>query len=543
LGCSSKPFNSVAYGLPVSYRKTYKEEVFKMSASMGKGDRNTERKVKPASKESGKAKKSGKLSDRFYNIIAIVIAVVLVVSIGVAIFQNVVSSGKFFVAATVGNEKIYPHELNYYYIGAYMNFVNSYGDYLYLFGLDTSMPLKAQKYSEDKTWHRYFLDTALNSLHEVKSLYREAVAAGETLSEEYSRQMESDMASLEQSLSKQNLTLENYLSTSYGSRMTVAEYKRIMSESYLAQQFAQKKYEGYEYSDEDIKNYYQENKNSFDLVDYRSFFFSSSTGSSNPTQEEKDNARTNAKSQAEIMQLAVTDEESFIKLSLQNAPEDQKELYEDDDYTLREGLTYSSITNKDMADWLFDENRTKGDTTIIETDTGYYVVYMVARYRNDYNTVNVRHILVQFDLDENATEPTEEQKEAAKLSAEAIMKEWASGEKTEESFAALAKERSDDPGSKDNGGLYENVYKGMMVEPFEKWCFDEKRQPGDTGLVETAYGYHVMYFSSYGKPYWTIQVENELRNNDYNEFSEGIKEKYPLSENSIGMLAVGLPNQ
>ena len=40
---------------------------------------------------------------------------------------------------------------------------------------------------------------------------------------------------------------------------------------------------------------------------------------------------------------------------------------------------------------------------------------MKARYRNDYNTVNVRHILIQFDLDEGATEATDEQKSAAKL--------------------------------------------------------------------------------------------------------------------------------
>lgn len=514
-----------------------------MSASMGNRDRNTGRKVKPASRENGKAKNTGKPSDRFYNIIAIVIAVVLVVSIGVAIFQNVVSSGKYFIAAVVGDEKVYPHEINFYYINSYMNFVESYGDYLTWFGLNTSMPLKAQQYTEDKTWHDYFLETALSSVHEVKALYKEAVAAGHTLSEEYSKQIDSDIASLEASVQGQNMTLDYYLSSSFGSRMTIDEYKRIMTESYLAQQFAQQKFDSFEYSDEDIKNYYQENKNSFDLVDYRYFFFSSAPENSNASQEEIDNAKTNSKSLAEIMQSAITDEQSFIKLSLQNAKEDQKELYEDDDYTLREGSTYSSVPDEDMAEWLFDENRSTGDTTIIESDTGYFVVYMVARYRNDYSTVNVRHILVQYNIDQGASEPKPEQVEAAEIAAETILREWELGEKTEESFAELAKERSEDPGSKDNGGLYENIYKGMMVEPFEKWCFDSKRKPGDVGLVETDYGYHVMYFSSYGAPYWTIQVESEIRNNDYSEYNTAIKENYPLAKKSIGLMAVGLPNQ
>ena len=33
-----------------------------------------------------------------------------------------------------------------------------------------------------------------------------------------------------------------------------------------------------------------------------------------------------------------------------------------------------------------------------------------------------------------------------------------------------------------------------MVKEFNDWCFDAAREPGDTGLVKTQYGYHVMYF-------------------------------------------------
>ena len=33
-----------------------------------------------------------------------------------------------------------------------------------------------------------------------------------------------------------------------------------------------------------------------------------------------------------------------------------------------------------------------------------------------------------------------------------------------------------------------------MVTNFNDWCFDEVRKPGDTGIVESTYGYHVMYY-------------------------------------------------
>ncbi|MBO4914151.1 MAG: peptidylprolyl isomerase, partial [Oscillospiraceae bacterium] len=87
--------------------------------------------------------------------------------------------------------------------------------------------------------------------------------------------------------------------------------------------------------------------------------------------------------------------------------------------------------------------------------------------------------------------------------ANSLLNEYSAGARTEEAFAALATANSTDTGSTSNGGLYENVYKGQMVAPFEDWCFDASRQSGDTGIVKTDYGYHVMYFvgrSSY--PYW-----------------------------------------
>ena len=118
-------------------------------------------------------------------------------------------------------------------------------------------------------------------------------------------------------------------------------------------------------------------------------------------------------------------------------------------------------------------------------------------------TIAVRHILVMAEQNENG-EWTEEAKEIAKARAEDILQEWASGEATEESFAVLAENYSEDPGSSSNGGLYTNVSKGQMVEEFDSFCFDENRQPGDTAVVfgtNGGYaGYHVMYFVAKEKP-------------------------------------------
>ena len=61
-------------------------------------------------------------------------------------------------------------------------------------------------------------------------------------------------------------------------------------------------------------------------------------------------------------------------------------------------------------------------------------------------------------------------------------------------------EHTDDPGSKETGGLYENIHgKTPFVEAFLNWSISPDRLPGDTAIVETEYGYHIMFFSSYGE--------------------------------------------
>ena len=81
--------------------------------------------------------------------------------------------------------------------------------------------------------------------------------------------------------------------------------------------------------------------------------------------------------------------------------------------------------------------------------------------------------------------------------------------KLEYGFAQFAAEYTEDPGSMATGGLYTDVYVGQMVEPFENWCFDETRKPGDTGLVQTNYGYHIMYFVE-AREIWVTNVTDTI---------------------------------
>ena len=93
---------------------------------------------------------------------------------------------------------------------------------------------------------------------------------------------------------------------------------------------------------------------------------------------------------------------------------------------------------------------------------------------------------------------------------------------TESMFASLANQFSDD-GDGTTGGLYENIYRGQMVKAFEDWCFDPFRKTGDVEMVETEYGWHIMYFVSDSELTFRDQlVTNELRLEDLKNWYEGL---------------------
>ena len=124
-------------------------------------------------------------------------------------------------------------------------------------------------------------------------------------------------------------------------------------------------------------------------------------------------------------------------------------------------------------------------------------------------------------------EISDEAWEDAKTEAERILQEWKDGDATEDSFGELANQYSADTGSNTTGGLYEDVAPGQMVAEFNDWIFDDARKPGDTDIVKTSYGYHVMYYvSATENYYWKTTAEGELRYQDYNNILSEVTAKY-----------------
>ena len=70
-----------------------------------------------------------------------------------------------------------------------------------------------------------------------------------------------------------------------------------------------------------------------------------------------------------------------------------------------------------------------------------------------------------------------------------------------------------------------------MVETFNDWCFDASRKPGDTGIVETSYGMHVMYFVGSGDPMWKVEATSAMRNKKFEEWFNEQENLYTVTVN------------
>ena len=217
-------------------------------------------------------------------------------------------------------------------------------------------------------------------------------------------------------------------------------------------------------------------------------------------------------------------------------------LFSNLDKTLQDWVTgkdfvmdkIASVEIKEEKEHTHKEGEEHSEDEEVEYEvTGFYVILPTGVNKNDMKLVNVRHILISIEeLDKDATVAEKEKADAdAKATAENLLKEWKSGKATAESFGELANKHSKDGGSNTNGGLYEDVYPGWAVKEFNEWCFDAERKAGDSGVVKTDNGYHVMYLEGFGEyTYRNYMIMNDKLTEDLEAYVDEIVKATPYTE-------------
>ena len=497
---------------------------------------NTEKKIEQRKEEAYKRRKHNvKRSQRkvrpstLKKIIACVVIVLILVAGGCAVFLNSGLARRVISAATIGNRKVSAAEYSYYYVSGFNNYYQTMSSYFggsYI-GVDMTKSLKDQAYDEDRSYADYFSDEALESLQFVSALSQEAKNAGFTLSEEEQATYDQQVETFENGAKTAGVSEDKYAEQMYGKGYTASMFKNILMDELLAYDYRESVEDGFTYTEEDLDAYYQENKETYDKVDYRYEAFR--------TQEADEEAGTEevtleqAKAEAEAFMADISSETDFAEKSTQK---EYEATGTGTDYSLVQASSKQTASTVDanLAEWLFDAARAAGDLELVEDadGDGYYVVYMVKpAYREDYKTRDVRHILIR---------KTDEMSDAEALEqAQQLLDEWKAGDATEDSFAALANEHSADTGSNTNGGLYTGIYPGEMVATFNDWVFSDHAY-GDVEIVPSSYGYHIIFFvKEHELPKWQEDVDTAKRAADYEAWYEELIKNYSIKKNALGM--------
>ena len=241
-----------------------------------------------------------------------------------------------------------------------------------------------------------------------------------------------------------------------------------------------------------------------------------------------------------------TDAEESAEVATEETAEDSSDIVKINDASQ---LAVNDFTNTlhtninaPLAKWLAEEGRAEGNIAAIENPTtttaedgtettvvnGYYVVYFKAKHDNKEPLGNVRHLLVQFEggtenEETGEIEYSDEEKATAKAEADGYLKTWNEGAKTEDSFIELVKAHSDDS-TASTGGLFEDIHPNSeYVTNFRNWATDPTREAGDTGVIETEYGYHVMYYVGDDElTYRDYMITSEMRAEDHQNWYDDV---------------------
>lgn len=411
----------------------------------------------------------------------------------------------------VGGEKVTKVEFDYNYNMVKNNYISQNGYYMSLFGIDLSGDLSKQMYSATMSWKDYFEQKTVENIANNKALKAQAQAAG------FTYDVSADYADYEQSLKSlaaaAGKTEKAYIQELYGSLATASRVEPYVKDTMLTDAYFTAVSKEKTPGDEEIRDYYDENKDSYDSVNYRLITVNAElptepTELADPVDETEDTEGTDTAYQPSEAEIAFA-----MAQARKEAEEKQSTVAVEGD--LIENAMMSG-TNSLYRDWLFAKERRPGNTTIIENETAhlYYVLAFEMRYLDETPTVDMRMIALD------------------KGNEQAVLEEWKSGDATEESFAEIADKYNDPSVLPVQGGLLEGLSKDGMLDEMAEWLYVSKRVKGDTTILtpEDDEFTYVIYYVGTNSPVWKQNIKNSLLTEAMAQYMTEIVQGYTVQD-------------
>lgn len=429
------------------------------------------------------------------------------------------------VVATVDGQKISIGMYDYYY-ASIVSYYEQYASYGY-YSLDTTKDYSKQYTTDDDgnkiSWQKFFETEALKEVEQITTYYSKALEEGVTLTSAQKKTIDKQISTLKDSASQNDVSLDQYIKANFGTYCSEDTIRIMLEQYYLSANYKGKFKCETKVTDNDVDKYYNDHKNDYKKIEFyyiASPYDATDDNSKNESIKTAEKIMAKMKDKKSVIALVPEVYSSYIDSQVKSSMEKDSTLTEkkarEEAIKSYESNVVTTVSGSDspfddkMNTWLFsDDTKVGSKKYYIDEDAKYiYIVLKTSKASvEEDETYTVRHILVAPESGSNSssstsekTEYTDEQWAAAKKKADAILAKFNKTDKSEYEFAKLAEQYSTDSastssGSNDSfGGLYESVTLGQMVPDFEKWSIDDSRKYGDTGIVKSDYGYHIMFF-------------------------------------------------
>ena len=429
------------------------------------------------------------------------------------------------VVATVDGQKISIGMYDYYY-ASIVSYYEQYASYGY-YSLDTTKDYSKQYTTDDDgnkiSWQKFFETEALKEVEQITTYYSKALEEGVTLTSAQKKTIDKQISTLKDSASQNDVSLDQYIKANFGTYCSEDTIRIMLEQYYLSANYKGKFKSEAKVTDNDVDKYYNDHKNDYQKIEFyyiASPYDATDDNSKNESIKTAEKIMAKMKDKKSVIALVPEVYSSYIDSQVKSSMEQDSTLTEkkarEEAVKSYESNVVTTVSGSDspfddkMNTWLFSDDTKVGSKKYYIDENAKYIYIVLKTSKasvEEDETYTVRHILVAPESGSNSssstsekTEYTDEQWAAAKKKADSILAKFNKTDKSEYEFAKLAEQYSTDSastssGSNDSfGGLYESVTLGQMVPDFEKWSIDDSRKYGDTGIVKSDYGYHIMFF-------------------------------------------------
>lgn len=402
---------------------------------------------------------------------------------------------------------------------------DQYASMAIYYGLDTKTSFKKQSclLTDGGSWFDFFMQETVLYVSDLLSLCETAKERGLILDTADHETVDAQINQLKAEAKAYGCNLPQLLYILFNCDLTEKEYRTCLELTLLADKASSDFPNSFDHlTVEDYEAYYTEHTKEFIAIDILSFSVSAEHFSAldETSSAEEVNRWLDRLMQAENGDAYAAIAEEYMRTVLAMTDDDVAMMLDD---LLVSGVRLYNISDQALSEWMF--NASKGDSKAYTFDGSTYDVLYAATdpYRNESATRHLRHIL--FSADSYAAE------EEAKAAAEKAYTEWEASGFDTETFSKLYKQFSDTASPANEGGLHENVVKGVWVEEIDEWLFDSTRKIGDHALIETAYGWHIVdYAGDSPLNAWQAEVRSAMLTEAYNELLTRYEEVIEFNE-------------